>query len=248
VHIEDVDRAGGVSAILAEIALKPGTLHLDARTVTGGTLGDNIGGAAVLDADVIRPVAAPFTADGGLAVLFGNLAPEGAVIKTAGVAAECYVFEGTAVVFESQEECISALARRAVRPGDVVVLRYEGPRGGPGMPEMLGPTSMIKGQGLGTRVALVTDGRFSGATSGTCVGHISPEAADGGPISLVRSGDRIRIDVPARSISLLVDDAELGRRHGEWRRPPAKITAGWLGRYTRMVTSAGSGAVLRLPD
>jgi dihydroxy-acid dehydratase len=248
VHVEDVDRAGGISAILAEIARKPGVLHLDVPTVTGKTLGENLASVEVRDRNVIRTVEEPFTVDGGLAILFGNLAPEGGVVKTAGVAPECFVFEGTAVVYESQDQCLSALARREVKAGDVLVLRYEGPRGGPGMPEMLGPTSMIKGQGLGAKVALLTDGRFSGATSGTCVGHVSPEAAEGGPICLVQNGDRIRIDIPARCLSLLVDDAELARRKASWVRPALKIDTGWLGRYCRMVTSASKGAVLRLPD
>jgi dihydroxy-acid dehydratase len=246
VHVEDVHRAGGISAILAELSRKPGSLSLGAPTVTGRSLGENVAGATVNDSDVIRSVDAPFTADGGLAVLTGNLAPDGAVIKSAGVAPDCFVFEGTAVVFDSQDECLAALARRDVKPGDVVVIRYEGPCGGPGMPEMLSPTSMIKGQGLGSKVALITDGRFSGGTAGTCVGHISPEAAVGGPIALVEPGDRVRIDIPARSIALLVTDAEMTRRKAAWRAPEPKIATGWLGRYCRMVTSASTGAVLKL--
>ena len=248
VHMEDVHRAGGISAILAELARKPGILHLDALTVTGASLGENIAHASVLDRDVIRSVEEPFTPDGGLAVLWGNLAPQGSIVKSAGVAPECFTFEGPAVVFNSQDECLAALSNRQVKPGDVVVIRYEGPRGGPGMPEMLSPTSMIKGQGLGKSVALITDGRFSGGTAGLCVGHVSPEAADGGPIGLVEPGDRIRINIPQRSIELLVPEAELARRRERWTKPPLKITTGWLGRYSRMVTSAGSGAVLRLPD
>lgn len=247
VHIEDVDRAGGISAILREVSQKPGALRLDRPTVTGKTLGENIAAARTLDADVIRTVEEPFTPDGGLAILFGNIAPNGAVIKSAGVAPECFRFEGTAVVYESQDECLAALERREVKPGDVVVIRYEGPKGGPGMPEMLSPTSMIKGQGLGKQVALLTDGRFSGGTAGMCVGHISPEAAEGGPIALVRKGDRIRIDIDARSLTLLVSDEELAKRRAEWRKPAPKIDAGWLGRYCRLVTSANRGAVLALP-
>ncbi|HSV73570.1 MAG TPA: dihydroxy-acid dehydratase [Chthonomonadales bacterium] len=248
VHIEDVDRAGGVSAILAAIAQVPGALHLDRPTVTGRTLGENIAGAASRDPDIIRSVDRAFSKDGGLAMLFGNLAPEGAVIKSAGVAPECLTFEGEAVVYESQDECVAALERREVKAGQVLVLRYEGPRGGPGMPEMLAPTSMIRGQGLGPHVAMVTDGRFSGGTAGTCVGHVSPEAAEGGPIALVRNGDRILIDVPNRALALLVDDAELASRRAAWVRPAPKIVTGWLGRYCRMVTSASKGAVLQLPD
>jgi dihydroxy-acid dehydratase len=213
-------------------------------TVTGGTLGQNLAGARNRDPSVIRPLADPFSADGGLAVLFGNIAPQGAIVKSAGVDPSCLVFEGEAVVFESQDECLAALAARRVRPGHVVVIRYEGPRGGPGMPEMLSPTSMIKGQGLGKEVALVTDGRFSGGTAGLCIGHVSPEAMEGGPIALVRDGDRIRVDIPARSLELVVPEAELARRAAAWSKPPAKITGGWLGRYARMVTSANRGAIL----
>jgi dihydroxy-acid dehydratase len=248
VHMEDVDRAGGISAILNEISKKPGALHLDALTVTGKTLGENIAGAEITDANVIHSIANPFTADGGLAVLFGNLAPNGAVIKAAGVEPECFVFAGEAIVFDSQDECLSALEQRRVKPGHVVVVRYEGPKGGPGMPEMLSPTSMIKGQGLGTKVALITDGRFSGGTAGTCLGHISPEAAEGGPIALVENGDRILIDIPNRCLTLQVSDAELARRRAAWVKPPFKINTGWLGRYSRLVTSANKGAVLALPD
>jgi dihydroxy-acid dehydratase len=244
VHIEDVDRAGGIGAILKELSRRPGLLRLEARTVAGGTLGDQIARAEVLDRTVIRSLEDPFSPDGGLSALFGNLAPEGAIVKNAGVDPECCVFEGEAVVFEGQDACLEALARRQVRPGQVVVIRYEGPRGGPGMPEMLSPTSMIKGQGLGRQVALVTDGRFSGGTAGLCIGHVSPEAAGGGPIALVRSGDRIRIDLPARSLELLVDGAELERRRAAWTPPPPRIPGGWLGRYARMVTSASRGAVL----
>jgi dihydroxy-acid dehydratase len=248
VHIEDVDRAGGIAAILKELSRRPGLLDLDARTVAGGTLGQAIAGAEVKDRAVIRTLEDPYSPDGGLSALFGNLAPRGAVVKNAGVDPECRVFEGEAVVFEGQDPCLEALARRQVRPGQVVVIRYEGPRGGPGMPEMLSPTSMIKGQGLGKAVALVTDGRFSGGTAGLCIGHVSPEAAGGGPIALVRDGDRIRIDLPARRLDLLVDPAELERRRAAWVRPPARIPGGWLGRYARMVTSADRGAVLERPD
>lgn len=244
VHMEDVHAAGGVSSILKEIAKKPGVIHVNAITVTGKTLGENVADAKSPDGNVIRTVEKPFTEDGGLAVLFGNLAPDGSIVKAAGVEPECFTFEGDAVVFESQDECLAALDRREVKPGQVVVIRYEGPRGGPGMPEMLSPTSMIKGQGLGTKVALITDGRFSGGTAGTCIGHISPEAAEGGPIALVHNGDRILIDIPNRTITLKVSDEELERRRKEWVKPGLKITTGWLGRYSRMVTSANKGAVL----
>jgi dihydroxy-acid dehydratase len=248
VHMQDVDRAGGISAILREVSRKEGTLDLSCPTVTGKTLGENIASAAILDASIIHPLEKAFTPDGGLAILFGNLAPEGAVIKSAGVDVECFLFEGKAVVFDSEDQCMEALAARRVKKGDVVVIRYEGPKGGPGMPEMLSPTSMIKGQGLGKYVALVTDGRFSGGTAGTCVGHVSPEAAEGGPIALVQPGDRIRIDIPNRKMDLLVSDAELATRRAAFVAPPPKITRGWLGRYCRMVTSANHGAVLALPE
>ena len=248
VHMQDVDRVGGISAILKAVSHKPGLLDLTAPTVTGKTLGENIAEAPAADLDVIRTVEKPFTQDGGLAVLYGNLAPEGAVIKSAGVDPGCFTFRGTAVVYNSQDECLEALERREVRPGHVVVIRYEGPKGGPGMPEMLSPTSMIKGQGLGKKVALITDGRFSGGTAGTCLGHISPEAAEGGPIALVEDGDSILIDIPHRTLTLEVDDSELVRRRSAWTRPQPKINKGWLGRYCRLVTSASKGAVLGLPE
>ena len=248
VHMEDVHRAGGISAILHEISRKPGSLHLDTLTVTGKTLGENIAAADIQDEKVIRRINHPYTEDGGLAVLFGNLAPDGSVIKAAGVDPECFVFEGEAIIFDSQDECLAALENREVKPGHVVVIRYEGPKGGPGMPEMLSPTSMIKGQGLGKQVALITDGRFSGGTAGTCLGHISPEAAEGGPIALVQPGDRIRIDIPARTLTLQVSDEELVTRRTGWRKPAPKINRGWLGRYCRLVTSASKGAVLTLPE
>lgn len=248
VHIEDVDRAGGISAILAEVSKKSGLVALDAPTVTGRTLGDNLKGASIQDESIIHPLSRAFSEDGGLAVLFGNIAPEGSVIKSAGVDPECFVFEGDALVFDSQDECLEALGRREVKPGQVVVIRYEGPKGGPGMPEMLSPTSMIKGQGLGKQVALITDGRFSGGTAGTCLGHVSPEAAEGGPIAFVKNGDRIRIDIPGRSVSLLVTEAELAERRAQWKAPAPKISKGWLGRYSRLVTSASKGAVVGLPE
>lgn len=244
IHMEDVDRAGGISTILKEMAQRPDLLHLGQQTVTGRTLRENISAAPVPDGDVIRSLTSPFSTEGGLALLFGNLAPEGSVLKVAGVDKAIHVFEGTAVCFNSQDECIEALRETRVKPGDVLVLRYEGPRGGPGMPEMLSPTAMIKGQGLGKQVALLTDGRFSGATSGLCLGHCSPEAADGGPIALVKDGDRIRIDIAGRKLELLVNGVELTSRRNAWVPPKPKHAQGWLGRYARMVTSASRGAVL----
>ena len=248
VHIQDVDRAGGIGAILKELSRRPGLLTLDTPTVTGSTLGQTIAKADIMDPTIIRTLERPFSEDGGLAVLFGNIAPNGSIVKSAGVDSSCLIFEGEAVVYESQDECLAALALRQVQAGQVVVIRYEGPKGGPGMPEMLSPTSMIKGQGLGKQVALLTDGRFSGGTAGLCIGHISPEAAEGGPIALVHNGDRIRIDIPARKLELLVEPAELARRQASWKKPKPKISTGWLGRYSRLVTSANRGAVLALPE
>jgi len=248
VHIQNVDEAGGISAILYEISQKPGLLNLDCLTVTGKTLGENIAGCASKNPKVIRTAANPYTVDGGLAVLFGNMAPNGSIVKSAGVDPSAYVFEGEALVFESQDECLAALALRKVKAGHVVVIRYEGPKGGPGMPEMLSPTSMIKGQGLGKDVALITDGRFSGGTAGLCIGHVSPEATECGPIALVQTGDRIKIDIPARTLNVLVSPAELERRKAAWKKPAPKISKGWLGRYSRLVTSANHGAVLALPE
>lgn len=248
VHVEDVDRAGGVSAILNTLLQKPGLVNPDCITVTGKTIAENVAGAASLDEDVIRPLEKAFSQTGGLDMLFGSLAPEGAVIKSAGVDADCRIFEGEAIIFESQDECLAGIAAGKVRAGHVVVLRYEGPRGGPGMPEMLSPTSAIQGMGLGRDVALITDGRFSGGTRGVCLGHISPEAAEGGPIALVRDGDRIRIDINSRKLDLLVDESEMQARRAAWKRPAYKINTGWLGRYSRMVTSASRGAIMQLPD
>jgi dihydroxy-acid dehydratase len=247
-HMEDVDRAGGISAILKTIAKKPGTLDLSCMTVTGKTLGENIADAVVKDADVIRPLDKAHSQQGGLAILFGNLAPKGSVIKAAGVTPSMMKFTGPAVIFESQEEANDGILGGKVKAGDVVVIRYEGPRGGPGMQEMLAPTSAIAGRGLGESVALITDGRFSGATKGGSIGHVSPEAAAGGPIALVVEGDLIEIDIPARKLNLLVDDATLAKRKAAWKRRPANITYGYLARYASMVTSADTGAVLRQPE
>src|SRR5688572_3030303 len=247
-HMEDVDRAGGISAILKTLAGMPGILDLDCPTVTGRTLGQNIAEAEVKDADVIRPLDNPYSATGGLAVLFGNLAPKGAVLKTGAVAASMQQFAGPAVIFESEESAAQGVLDGQVKSGDVVVIRYEGPRGGPGMQEMLAPTANIMGRGLGEAVALITDGRFSGATRGACIGHVSPEAAAGGPIALVQPGDMIEIDVPARTITLEVSEAELAKRKAAWRPHPAKVDYGYLARYAAMVTSADTGAVLRKPE
>ena len=246
-HMEDVDRAGGISAILKTLAGKHGTLNLDCITVSGKTLGENIADAAVKDADVIRPLDNPYSERGGLAVLFGNLAPSGSVLKTGAVAQSMHKFRGPAVIFESEEDAAKGILAGKVKSGDVVVIRYEGPRGGPGMQEMLAPTANIMGRGLGESVALITDGRFSGATRGACIGHVSPEAAAGGPIALVQRGDSISIDIPNRKLELEVPEAELAKRRAAWKCPPPKINYGYLARYASMVTSADTGAVLRQP-
>ncbi len=244
-HIEDVHAAGGVSAILAEIAEKEGVLHLDCPTVTGHTLGENIAGARSRDTECIRSVGRAYSAVGGLQILWGNLAEGGGVVKRAGVDEKMLVHSGPAVIFESQEEACEGILNGAVKPGDVAVIRHEGPKGGPGMQEMLAPTSYIMGQGLGGSVALVTDGRFSGGTHGACIGHVSPEAAEGGTIGLLHPGDIIDIDIPRNALSVRLGDAELARRRTAWRPPVPRCTSGWLARYARMATNAGNGAVLK---
>jgi dihydroxy-acid dehydratase len=247
-HMEDVDRAGGVSAILWELSKKPGILHLDQMTVTGQTLGENIAGCDSQDLECIRPVHDPYSPTGGLTILFGNLAPEGAVVKTAGVLPEMLRHRGPARVYDSHDAANAGILSGEVQPGEVVVIRYEGPRGGPGMQEMLAPTSNIIGMGLESSVALVTDGRFSGGTRGACVGHVSPEAAAGGPIALVRNGDIIEIDIPAGQLNVALSDEEMARRRATWQPPAQSHLSGWLARYARMVTSASRGAVLEIPD
>jgi dihydroxy-acid dehydratase len=208
-------------------------------------VGDNLAAAQVHDPEVIRPTSRAYHAQGGIAVLRGNLAPNGAVVKQSAVAPEMLVNQGRARVFDSEEAAGAAILGGAIRPGDIVVIRYEGPRGGPGMREMLSPTSAIAGMGLDKEVALITDGRFSGGTRGAAIGHISPEAADGGPIALVAEGDLIKIDIPAKTITLAVDDAELARRREAWRPPAPKITRGYLARYSRQVSSGSDGAVVK---
>ena len=243
-HMEDVDRAGGIHAILKRIASIPGLLDTSCQTVNGKTLGENIAAAVISDDQVIRTVANAYSQDGGLTILRGNLADQGAVVKKAGVAPSMYQFEGTAVCFDSQEAACEGILGGKVKAGNVVVIRYEGPRGGPGMQEMLAPTSYIMGAGLGESVALITDGRFSGGTRGACIGHVSPEAAEGGLIGLLSDGDRIRIDLPGHTLEALVDAAEIARRRAAapaWK--PRAIT-GWLRRYALMVGNASSGASL----
>jgi dihydroxy-acid dehydratase len=243
-HMEDLDRAGGVHAILKELAKGPGILIPHRPTVTGSTLSENIDRVPPGDPKVIRPLSDPHSARGGLAFLTGTLAPEGAVIKTGGVEGGTGVFEGSARPFDSEEEAVQSILRGKVEAGAVVVIRHVGPVGGPGMPEMLAPTSAIAGRGLGRDVALVTDGRFSGATRGLCVGHVCPEAALGGPISLVKEGDPVRIDLDSRRIDLLVDERELEKRRHAWSPPPSGGESGILGRYARLVGPASEGAVL----
>jgi len=245
VHIEDVHRAGGVPAVLKEIARRGDAVRLGARTVSGETIGDRIAGAEVTDRAVIHDLEHAYSPVGGIAILHGNLAREGAVVKTAGIEPGMRKFTGKAVCFDSQDEAVEGIKAGRVKSGDFVVIRYEGPKGGPGMQEMLAPTSMIMGMGLGNSVGLVTDGRFSGATRGACVGHVSPEAAEGGEIGLVQDGDLITIDVEARTLTLGVDGAELGRRRAGWTPKRKTVKSKWLRRYALMVSNASNGAVLK---
>lgn len=244
-HIQDVHAAGGVSAVLAELAKQPGLLSLDVPTVTGRTLGENLQGVRNANPDCIRPLEEPHSARGALSVLFGNLAPEGAVIKVGAVEQHEMEFVGPARVFDSEEAAAEAVRKRRIRPGDVLVVRYEGPKGGPGMREMLALTGMVKGTPeLSSSVALITDGRFSGGTRGLCIGHVSPEAAEGGPVALLQEGDLIRIDLTARTLHAELSEAELARRRTTWRAPEPKYRRGWLARYTRLATNAANGAIL----
>ncbi|MCI8941403.1 MAG: dihydroxy-acid dehydratase [Oscillospiraceae bacterium] len=241
-YMEQLDEAGGVYAVMHELS-KKGLLDLACLTVTGKTVGENIAGCENRDREVIRPVEAPYSETGGIAVLRGSLAPEGSVVKRSAVAPEMLVHEGPARVFECEEDAQAAINAGDIHPGDVVVIRYEGPRGGPGMREMLNPTSAIMGMGLGSSVALITDGRFSGATRGACIGHVSPEAASGGPIGVVREGDIIRIDIPGNRLELLVGQEELAARMRDFV-PKKKVLSGYLKRYTALVSSGASGAVV----
>tara|TARA_B100001250_G_scaffold296142_1_gene257666 strand:+ start:328 stop:1998 length:1671 start_codon:yes stop_codon:yes gene_type:complete len=245
VHMEDVDRAGGISAILSELSKKENTLTLDCPTVTGKSLGENISNATIKDKNIIRTVKEPYSTEGGLAILFGNIAPDGSVVKTAAVDEKMLIHSGPARIFESQEEALSGILGKQVKSGDVVVIRYEGPRGGPGMPEMLSPTSAIMGMGLGNKVALITDGRFSGGTRGACIGHISPEAAVKGPIAIIKEGDIININIPEKTINVDLSEEEINSRLNNLPDFEPKIKNGYLGRYARMVTSANTGAVLK---
>jgi len=242
-HLEDIDAAGGIPAVMAELA-KGGQINLSTMTVTGKRTGVLLKAARLRNPEAIRPWGNAFSQEGGLAILFGNLAPGGAVVKQSGVAPDMMKRTLTAHVFESEEEGSAAILGGKIKKGEVIVIRYEGPRGGPGMREMLAPTSAVVGMGLDHDVALITDGRFSGGTRGAAIGHVSPEAAEGGMIALVRNGDRIEIDIPGRRLELLVPEDELAKRRKAWRAPKPKVTTGYLARYARMVRSAGTGAVL----
>ena len=243
-YMEDLNEAGGVYAVMKELT-KLDLINLDCMTVTGKTVGENIKNAVNLNPEVIRPVEDPYSKTGGLAVLTGNLAPDGSVVKRSAVVPEMMVHEGPARVFDSEEDAINAIKGGRIVEGDVVVIRYEGPKGGPGMREMLNPTSAIAGMGLGSTVALITDGRFSGASRGASIGHVSPEAALGGPIALVKEGDIIKIDIPGLSINLDVSDEELEARRKELKPFEPKVTTGYLARYAKMVESGAKGAILR---
>lgn len=245
-YMEDLNEAGGVYAVMKELA-DIGLLHTGCMTVTGQTIGENIKDAVNKNPEVIRPVENPYSKNGGLAVLKGNLAPDGSVVKRSAVVPEMMVHEGPARVFECEEDAIAAIKGGKIVAGDVVVIRYEGPKGGPGMREMLNPTSAIAGMGLGSSVALITDGRFSGASRGASIGHVSPEAAVGGPIALVEEGDIIAIDIPNMTLHVKVSDEELAARKAKWQPKEPKVTTGYLARYREMVTSGNRGAVLEMP-
>ena len=245
-YMEDLNEAGGVWAVMKELA-DIGLLNTDCMTVTGKTVGENIANAVNMNPDVIRPVDNPYSKTGGLAVLKGNLAPDGSVVKRSAVVPEMMVHEGPARVFDSEDDAIEAIKGGKIVAGDVVVIRYEGPKGGPGMREMLNPTSAIAGMGLGSSVALITDGRFSGASRGASIGHVSPEAADGGPIAFVHEGDIISINIPEMKLELKVSDEELAKRKAEWKPVEPKVKTGYLARYRELVTSGAKGAVMKTP-
>ena len=245
-YMEDLNEAGGVYAVMNELS-ELGLLNLDCMTVTGKTVGENIKGVENKDPEVIRPLDNPYSKNGGLAVLKGNLAPDGGVVKRSAVAEEMMVHEGPARVFDCEEDAIAAIKGGKIVAGDVVVIRYEGPKGGPGMREMLNPTSAIAGMGLGSSVALITDGRFSGASRGASIGHVSPEAAVGGPIALIEEGDIIAIDIPNMKLDVKVSEEELEARRTKWQPREPKVTSGYLARYASMVTSGNRGAVLEIP-
>lgn len=248
VHMEDVDAAGGISAILNELSRLNDVLDLSRLTVTGKSLGENIKDAKIKNNKVIRSVNNPYSTQGGLAVLYGNLAPEGSVVKTGAVNPDMFVFSGPARIYDSQDEAVNAIMDNEVQAGDVVVIRYEGPKGGPGMPEMLSPTSAIMGMGLGDKVVLITDGRFSGGTRGACIGHVSPEAAEAGPIAALKNGDVISIDLNEKILNVDLSQEEIDERLSLLPEFEPKIRKGYLGRYSKMVTSAHTGAILKIPE
>jgi dihydroxy-acid dehydratase len=246
-YLVDLDEAGGVQAVLKELSRK-GLINKSAMTVTGKTMGENLEEAEVLDREVIRPIEEPYHEEGGLAVLFGNIAPDGAVVKQAAVDPSMMKHSGVAKVYDSEQAAFDDMVSRKLEKGDVVVIRYEGPKGGPGMREMLLPTATIAGMGLDKDVALITDGRFSGASRGASIGHVSPEAAEGGPIAIIRTGDIIDIDIPNKRLDVRLSGEEIERRLREWKRPQPKVTTGYLARYAALVTSGATGAVLKVPD
>ncbi|MDD5168797.1 MAG: dihydroxy-acid dehydratase, partial [Syntrophales bacterium] len=243
-HIEDLTAAGGIQAVMNRIA-SLGVLDLDAFTVSGKTVGENIKSCRVINDDVIRTLDNPYSKEGGLAILRGNLAPDGAVVKQSAVAPNMMVHEGPARVFDSEDAAIAAILGKEIKPGDIIVIRYEGPKGGPGMREMLGPTSVLAGMGLDTSVSLLTDGRFSGGSRGASIGHISPEAAEGGPIGLVKEGDVISINIPKKKITLKVSAEELKKRKKDVKPWVPRITTGYLARYAKLVTSGSTGAIFK---
>jgi len=243
-HLEDLHRAGGIPAVMSEL-VREDLLNLKVMTVTGKSVGENIFNAKVLDNGVIRPIEKPYSAEGGLAILRGNLAPEGAVVKQSAVAPEMLKHTGAARVFESEEEAMAAILKKKIRKGEVLVIRYEGPKGGPGMREMLSPTAAIAGIGFDKEVVLLTDGRFSGGTRGAAIGHISPEAAEGGPIAIVHNGDLIEIDIPKKELNLKLTPEEIKKRLSLWKAPQPKVKEGYLYRYSKNVLSASTGAVLK---
>ncbi|MDY0395512.1 dihydroxy-acid dehydratase [Virgibacillus halophilus] len=246
ISMDDINKAGGVSAIINELTKIPDAIHPERLTITGQTMGELVSGYEITNEQVIRTIDNPYSPVGGLSILYGNLAPEGAVIKVGAVDPAIQVFKGEAIVFESQEEAQEAIDNGAVKEGHVVVIRYEGPKGGPGMPEMLAPTSAIMGRGLGSTVALLTDGRFSGASRGISIGHISPEAAEGGPIALIENGDMVVIDLPNRTLNVKVLDETLEERRKSLKAFEPKIKQGWLGRYSKLVTNASKGGVMSI--
>ncbi|MFF2456234.1 MULTISPECIES: dihydroxy-acid dehydratase [Peribacillus] len=246
-HIEDVHNAGGVSAVINELLKKPGAFNGDCLSVSGKTLRENVAGCEILDKDVIHPLDNPHSERGGLAVLFGNLAPQGSIVKVGAVDESVGGYHrGPAICFDSQEDALSGIITGKVKEGNVVVIRYEGPKGGPGMPEMLAPTSQIVGRGLGAKVGLITDGRFSGASRGISIGHISPEAAEGGPIAFVEDGDIIELDLNNRKIELEISDEEFEKRKAKWKGFESKVRTGYLARYSKLVTNASSGGVMKV--